>query len=416
MQNVLVDNATLGAVLRLVGAAPTAEHQALEGDYSALEHFLSALLLYEELEYVDDREGKSDAKRKAFPFLAPLKPESIGYNDLETQAKNLTERFLLRLHGPRVSDTALRKVVEDAGLLIESKPNYESADYLVMRYASKGAIEKYSKVTQILLGHEMQPEQLDRLASQVESRGIFDTSDDIKRVIASVNWLATRAALFTLAAQRRGAAVCLHPVRHSFLARWSIEVGISKIPEDTQQRVFDFLRRDAQEAINIVNEVVEPGAIGVSMPLVAAWAVGRAGSVPDAIEFVQGVRDKPEARRLRERLYQLEKMRAKGQTGRLKSGANRLVDGFRTDAQKLLSKYGRADAPEGFSSAISLSLDLFPSPSVSASVNILLAWRLFSRERARRSSALMRSIMSDVVGFQSLAAIRGKMASHIVPA
>lgn len=83
MASALIDNATLTAVQRIIGQAPSRSKDSVDVDLAAFENYIQARLFYDDLVVIDDylprhREGR----RATFPCLSYIDPNEFGLSGL----------------------------------------------------------------------------------------------------------------------------------------------------------------------------------------------------------------------------------------------------------------------------------------------------------------------------------------------
>src|SRR5688572_2866192 len=87
MLSTVVDNSTLTSVQRMIGDVPVALSFPIEGDLSAYDNYLQALLIYDEVAAVDDyKEEFRSARRNRFREVRFLGTDNLPYNEISSVA------------------------------------------------------------------------------------------------------------------------------------------------------------------------------------------------------------------------------------------------------------------------------------------------------------------------------------------
>lgn len=109
-----------------------------------------------------------------------------------------------------------------------------------------------------------------------------------------------------MVAGHANAQLCLHPIRHNFLAVWGSQHGLFQPSKTWAAGMRRFFAGQLAEVVNDVNAAIDAQEIGQALPPFAAWAVGKTGKVSSALELLYEVRQRQEFIDIREKLDGLQ--------------------------------------------------------------------------------------------------------------
>lgn len=426
---VIVDNSTITAIQRISGNIKVPKNYSIEGDYSAFENFISALLFYDDFYFIDDYKNEFTSGRKEeFPYIRTISPATFPYADIEAATVDITKDLILEIRAGNLAPSAITEFLEVMELSLTAAWHMRSSDYfLTLKVLSDNPDcdserYKYSPLTSMIFnqlnGREHDPtfdgglylesntgEQIPVSGFQ-DGRVRYEIDSELVDFSNSLNWLARRATFYVLVAGNFGTAFCMHPIRHNFvnsLAKEKPIFGQSKIWRDQFR---EFFGKNAKEAVNKINAATEATEIGIMMPLFAAWAVGKAGNVTAAIDRVLDIRMDPTARKMRAYFNELDEARLSAP----KREINKLFAAVEAEKNKICSKFGiqTAESPN-----VSVSAGLGTSLGVSASKSISISELGLKYGAARNVRGVFRNVVNDIVRFPNLGNVRSKLLRQI---
>jgi hypothetical protein len=163
--------------------------------------------------------------------------------------------------------------------------------------------------------------------------------------------------------------------------------------------------------VNAINASTEATEIGANLPLFAAWAVGSRGNVRDALSFILEMSQKPEAIGLRRHFTEIDRLREGGDIAMHKKAINGLRAAIESEAQKLTNKYASSTARSVPS--ISMNAQLLPIPGISFGTRADVGNLRLKFGSARHVRALLRNVVTDVIGFDALGSVRGALLRNV---
>lgn len=430
MAAVIIDNSTLTAVQRLLGTATAPSSYDAHGDYSALENFLLHLLLYDDYYHIDDYKSEfREARAKDFTFIHPVPVQSFPYREVEKEAVELTEKLILDIRGGKQQPGLLMDFLHAMKLHVTCAWHMQSSNYfLTLKILADEPDDwevryKYSPLTAMIfqqtagigVAEIARPNLVSSTGDPVsegsnEGNRQYVVDSELLWFAGALNWLSRRAAFHAKTASHFGVATCLHPIRHQFLARWSAGENIIATSSSWRRNLGQFFGEAAGVAVNAINNDQESIEIGMNLPLLGVWAVGKTGSVGNAIAFILETAQKPMLIALRKHLAELDAIRSSGSVLRQKVGINRLRQAIEVELETLANRFG---INTGVAPTVSLSADLVPVPSVSIAVESRLDRLRLKYGPARHLRALVRNVVTDVANFSELGRVRSLLLKHV---
>jgi hypothetical protein len=440
MSSVLIDNSTLTSIQRLSGTAPAPRSYDPQGDYAAFEAFATTLMFNDSFYYIDDyKEAFRASRADEFRFVRAVGMEEFPYSDVEFHAKELTEGLLLDIRAGRMEPGVIKEFLESVGLHLTAAWQMQSSDFfLTLKILADEPNDwdvryKYSPLSALIfdqsLGREVEANDAalrlvgsdgKDVVEREEGKRKYAIGGDIQAFAASLNWMTWRTAFYALSASHFNATVSLHPIRHTFLSRWTADRNVLSNSENWRTRFSGFFGDQATETINRINETADATEIGLHLPLFAAWAVGRTGTVRDAVSFLLDVRVSPDAVAVRQKMAEIDELRSGRAGAKWKVEANRLALAVRAESTDLIRKFG---ADHGTAPVVSMNAELGVPPKFSVGVEAEVGDLGLKFGSARRVRGLFRNIVNDVVGFDGLGDVRSallrqvrKSEDHTIPA
>ena len=130
MANIIIDNSTLSAVQRLTGTAPAPRSYDLQGDYSALENFLTSLIFYDAFYFVDDYKSEFREERQSqFSYCRAINTDLFPYDEISAHANSLTENLILDVRAGHMEPGVIKEFLENIGLYLTCAWHMRSSNY-----------------------------------------------------------------------------------------------------------------------------------------------------------------------------------------------------------------------------------------------------------------------------------------------
>jgi hypothetical protein len=101
----MVDNSTLTAIQRIMGAIKIKNKHVIDGDILALEQYIQGLLFYDKLVCLDDYKPEyRDVRAKFFPDVLHIRPSDEAFQEVMTESKRITESIVPHVEGGTFKD------------------------------------------------------------------------------------------------------------------------------------------------------------------------------------------------------------------------------------------------------------------------------------------------------------------------
>lgn len=333
MSYALIDNATLTAVQRVTGLAPTRSADNLDIDLVALENFLQATLFYDELIVVDDYKNEfKEQRKKQFSSARFISPSDFNIPHISNLAKSHAERVHPQIEaGNLVNEEYLELFKKLKTQMICTWDVSSSVYYLTLKALGRmGDIEttKFSRLAASIFSEFTDASNSNgkpfRKVTLVDQYGdlIEDgysvphaksyngetggMTSSLKVFIASLNWLVNRTAFYTLLADYLKADTFLYPTRQSFQPYYlqkflSINSNYSR---DIVENLSSSIRKD----FVAVKRKDHTFASSLSLPLFSAWVVDQVGDPRHILEKLHSIREEEHIKNARHKLREISNL------------------------------------------------------------------------------------------------------------
>lgn len=416
MLSTLVDNSTLTAVQRLIGDIPVALSFSLEGDVSAYDNYLQALLLYDNVASIDDyKADHKEGRHQRFREVRFITPRDAEYQKATESSVALTDDIMYSVRGGSLSSGPMKDFLEALQLhVIPAWYMASSSWYLNLRIlADESGVElpKYGALMNIIQSQTVESERsraessrrlkvIDRFGKLITSRPTSkkDVEKSVYDFAAGLNWITQRTAFYLLMSERLESAVSLHPIRHTFAGQYMAGSLMPSLPKDARRKTIDFFKAGVESIREESDQIIGANVLAIRLPFFAAWAVGRTGNPKDGYDHVLQVRGSSAALKLRQRFREIESYVIGQNVLEHRRAIADLRAAFTQDLVELKKAFtgtGRKEVPD-------VSLDVMSlSPSIPLSPILNKAKRLLPKSDAR-AVALLRNISNDMLAIPSL--------------
>lgn len=315
MSTVLIDNATLTGVQRVVGQAPSRSRDSFDVDLLAYENFVQARLFYDDVVVVDDYIAvHRESRRAAFPQIAHLELAQLGLHELATEANRIAASIRPTIKGGEFANADFKALFQLLQSHMVCTWDISGSIYhLTLKVLADEGTDEYQKygalATSIFQelgeakgsGQWVQPaiELVDQYGNPI-SKGYKvpkakwgdgetgEPSRAISAFVASLVWVANRAIFYTLAAAHLKADSFLYPIRqayqqHYIAQRYQYHVDF---PQRLVQQVSATLGRDIVE----VHNPGTPTLASCDLPVFSAWLAQQCGDPLAALHALEDIR------------------------------------------------------------------------------------------------------------------------------
>jgi hypothetical protein len=440
----LIDNSTLTAMQRILGEIPINNKYLIDGDILCLESYLQAILLYDQLVFLDDYKEQYRASRKAcFDKMLGFRPSAIGYNALIAKAKEVTEDIVLCVEGGKIKGRDFapffellkmnvtftwdlsssvyyltEKMLEDVGGLDLPKYSKLVSMIYVELLEKRGTKEEGAGPRVLLYDSKGNPIDSDYTVRDKEGRvREADISKQVKAFFAGLNWLAFRTVVYTLTAKEFGVDLFLHPIRNAFQINLlcKLHVGNPAIFKP----IILAMNGIVSETINKVMGATQPFVVQQPLPMFTIWLAEKTGNPHRFIEAAYELRNDKAFVQARQQLIELEDMLSEGDHASFVKEANKLIRDVQKQMGAICAKFG-VDTPQGIHLSPLISVWNFSTlatglPQV-PELNVDIKALAFVRDilPARGFKAVYRTLLQDLTQIARLGKYYDIIASKVV--
>ncbi len=333
MTSALIDNATLTAVQRLTGNAPSRSRDSVDVDLAAFESYVQARLFYDDVLVIDDYLPQHRASRHAaFPQLSYLDPDEFKLSQISVTADAASADIHPKIQGGEFANPEFKVLFEMLQThMVCTWDNTSSIYHLTLKVlAAKGTddFDKYGAIATAIFQElsdarstgkrvESAVQLIDRFGDPIGQQykvpgaqwGKGETGAPSKAIhafIASLVWIANRSMYYTLAAAHLKADAFLYPIRQAYQQHYlaqNFKYDLT-FPKRLVSQFSSTLARD-------VAEVHNGGALSASaidLPVFSAWLANTCGDPAAAVYALEEIRLQPDFVEAREQLAALREI------------------------------------------------------------------------------------------------------------
>lgn len=366
-RRVLIDNATLTGVERIVGRISVLNTYNVEGDILCLESLLQSILLYDEIFFVDDYKEEHRKKRSDFfKFLTPLELQESKYKELEKQARHHLSKLTPVLQSGRLKTDELSRLLELIDLnLVFTWDMTSSEFYLTLKILaeeSDSEIDKYGELCAMIKSGFAEQKQLEsefsapaikvldhrgmpidrgiggvvRLLDGISKSNGLDGST--KSFLSGLSWLCYKTLFYRLAAEASLCDLMLHPIRHSCLAT-TLPMVYQEDPS-RYRPIIDAMNTATSETVSAISSMPLSTVIKHPLPLFSVWLANKGLKPHSFIESALELRSDPQFTKVRKQFHQLEAVHTIQGEGKFKTEANTAVQELFKTLSSVRTKFG----------------------------------------------------------------------------
>lgn len=423
-QKIILDNATLSGVERLLGTSKVKNLSNISNDILCLEKLLTAILFSDKLIGVDDyKEEYRSARLKRFDFIDFVDLDDVTYKKLSEESAEFARSMTFEFNGAKPAGDVL-KFFE--ALRIDPQLRWDifvSSEYLTLSFLLKDqGIMKYEEGIDSIFRNENADSNLVASSSDFHPRfrvqGRTDVEDikdlvqsfasdnqnyagvdgksSLERMVFGYGWAAERSHFYNAVAEMEGADTYLAPLRDSFCE------SCLRIDYPSQvASLVNSLARQTQKTLVSILEPTGQAKFAMRLPFFTAYLISKTNNPKECIEHALELRNRSEFQDCRTIFHNLQHYSASDKTKELNSAFIYLEQA----CDKLLKSYGisTSNGPQ-----VTASLGI-SGPSVSVKLNGLLR-----PYRNRPVSRVFRNIAQDMLNVERLGGLYKKVCSTMV--
>ncbi len=418
----LIDNASITAAQRLLGDIKVKNLYNIDGDIAAFENIVQAILLYDEIFYIDDYKPEFRiSRRNKFPFITPLQISSVEYDTCLQTARDASEDILLKIRGHEVDQAEIRQFLDMLKVhLVFNWRQSQSIFYLTVNLLSDQSgvsVEEYSSLHAMIVSQlwgeaqgVFQADLIyrdrngDALNPETSESHPYGIGSQVQSFAAALNWLALKTNLYSNVAAANGMGLVLHPIRHSFLA--NLLQKTYKIPSATYDTITRLLRDGIGGTVRAVTSASEPVLSELNLPMWTAYLVTKAVNPSDFFRVARDLRSDATFAEARARLSELEALSEERSAAKYVTEINKLNLELGKVSQRLMTRFGVAGRQSiPLAPVVNLALKAKSAGAIEipeALGKIPKPRRLTGFSDQFGFRGIMRSVVSDLVSIERL--------------
>lgn len=313
----VIDNATLTAVQRLLGNAPTKSEHSIDVDVAAFENYVQARLFLDEVATIDDYKPQYRKERhKQFDNIYFIPKDDICLTGVHDAAEAISKSVRPKIQGGKFQDKDFKELLDLLNLQMICTWDIRSSVYhltLKIIAEQKGVeFDKYGALATAIfqeLGDlnssdgefSGNPILIDRYGNPIGKNykvpgaksGRGTSAPPAGAVIAfaaALTWLATRSIFYTVASTQLKASSFLFPIRQYYQQNYLSKHGMfgANLPNALMN---EFAKRINTDAVAVLTGGT---ASAIDIPIISAWLVLKTGDTRRALEHLEEIRDNNE--------------------------------------------------------------------------------------------------------------------------
>ncbi|HEY1614750.1 MAG TPA: hypothetical protein VGF97_13770 [Rhizomicrobium sp.] len=424
-RRILIDNATLSGVERIIGVSQTLNLNNIDNDILCLEKLITAILFSDELIGIDDyKDDFRSARLKDFDFIKFSKIDEPTYAALATDAAAFARSMAFSFENSKPAGDVVSFF---EALRIDPQLRWDawvSSEYLTLSFLVE---DPKSALYERSIDSVFRNENVDRKlvaagtdhqpALSVAGRPEIKDVKDLVRAFSSNNaqyagvdgksaldrmtfgygWAAERAHFYNAVAHMEAADAYLAPLRDAFCE--------SCCRIDYRSQVIGLLETLKANAKETLSSILEPGGQArfvVRLPFFTSYMISRTDNSRQCIDLALSMRNASEFQDCRTIFHNLDHLSAADRVQEI-NGILKYLD---QSCANLMKKYS-ISTESGPQFSLSLGLT---GLNLSASVKLN---QLFRSYKSRPFSRVFRNIAQDMLNVERLGGLYDKICSLI---
>lgn len=444
MASALLDNATLTAVQRITGQAPSRSRDSVDVDLVAFENYVQARLFYDDLVVIDDYLPQHrEARRAAFPHLSYIDPDEFKLRELSAVADAASDSIHPKIQGGEFSNPEFKALFQLLQTHMVCTWDISSSVYhLNLKVLASGGSDEFQKYGAVATA--MFQELSDASSTGKRIRNDLELVDRFGKPIgdgymvpdarwgsgesgppsgaihaftASLVWVANRAMYYTLAAAHLKADAFLYPIRQAYQQHYLAQnfKYDADFPKRLVSQLSSTLSRDVAEVHN--GGALAAGAI--DLPIFSAWLANACADPAAALHALEEIRLQKEFVEAREQVSELRDIYNDGSLADANKKIAKMTDRIGKVSAGMREKYS-IKTQQGVPltrlvtvyNAFAVLKGLPPLPKIDLAVKIPQFLRDMKREVG--FAAVYRNVMNDLATFGILGQIRDILGRRVV--
>lgn len=422
---ILVDNATLSGVERLIGESQTLNLHNIDNDILCFEKLITAILFSDSVIGVDDYKEKYRSERlRRFDFIDFATVDPGTYANLSKDAADFAKSMVFAFDGSKPAgdvvsffeslridpqlrwDVFVSSEYLTMSLLVNDTRDvsYETAIDSVLRNenANAGAViagDSFSTTVSVIGRPEISniKDLVKAFASGNSNYSGLASKSLLERCVFGYGWAAERSHFYNAIAATKGADAFLAPLRDAFCESCCRLESRSQV-----NGLLEKLKSTSQETLAKIVETSGRAKFAIKLPFFTAYLISICDSPKQCIDRALELRNRSDFRDCRVILHNLSHLTSQNRYAEV----NSILKLLEQSCNSLMKKYG-VSTESGLQ--ISLSLGL---AGISAGTSVKLD-KLFVPYRNRPFARIFRNIAQDMLAVERLGSLYEKLCSSI---
>lgn len=422
---ILVDNATLSGVERLIGASQILNLNNIDNDILCFEKLITAILFSDGVIGVDDYKEKYRSERlNRFNFIDFLTIDPETYGELSKDAADFAKGMIFSLDGSKPAGDV---VTFFESLRIDPQLRWDvfvSSEYLTMSFlvndtrdvgyeraidsvfrnenADAGAVIAGEDIstTVSVKGHPEISDVKDLIQALASGNPNYKGSSSwslLERCIFGYGWAAERSHFYNAVAAKNDADAFLAPLRDAFCE------SCCRIESRSQvNSLLERLKSTSQDTLAKIVDASGRAKFAVKLPFFTAYLISICDNPKQCIDQALHPRNRSDFRDCRVILHNLNHLTTRDRYAEV----NSILKLLEQSCNSLMKKYG-VSTESGPQVSFSLGLT-----GISAGMGIKLD-KLFAPYRNRPFARVFRNIAQDMLNVERLGSLYEKLRSSI---
>lgn len=423
---ILVDNATLSGVERLIGESQTLNLNNIDNDILCFEKLVTAILFSDSLISVDDyKEKYRSARLRRFDFIEFLAIDRETYADLSSEASDFAKNMIFSFDGSKPTGDVVSFF---ESLRIDPQLRWDvfvSSEYLTLSLLVKDTRDvRYEKAIDSVFRNESANAGAvvagADIPATVSVRGHPEISDikDLVQVFASANsnysgtaswsllqrfifgygWVAERSHFYNAVAVKKNADAFLAPLRDAFCESCCRLESRSQV-----NSLLERLKSSSQDTLAKIVDASGRAKFAMKLPFFTAYLISVCDNPKQCIDHALQIRNTSDFRDCRVILHNLNHLTSQDRYAEV----NNILRLLEQSCNSLMKKYG-VSTEGGLQLSLSLGLT-----GVSAGIGGIKLNKLFAPYRNRPFTRVFRNIAQDMLNVERLGTLYEKLCSSI---
>lgn len=424
-RRILIDNATLSGVERLIGESQTANLNNIDNDILCFEKLITAILFSDSVISVDDYKEKYRSERlRRFDFIDFLDIAPKAYADFSKDAANFAKSMVFSFDGSKPAGDVVSFF---ESLRIDPQLRWDifvSSEYLTMSLLVNDtddvhyetAIDSVLRSENANAGAVMAGDDVSTVISVKGHPGISDIKDLVHafasansnykgpasrsllgRCIFGYGWAAERSHFYNAVAASNDADAFLAPLRDAFCESCCRLESRSQV-----NSLLEGLKSKSQDTLAKIVDASGRAKFAIKLPFFTAYLISICDTPKQCIDHALQIRGRSDFRDCRAILHNLNHLTSRDRYAEV----NSILGLLEQSCNSLMKAYG---VSTGSGLQVSLSLGLL---GISAGMSLKLD-RLFAAYRNRPFARIFRNIAQDMLNIERLGGLHEKLCSSI---